>query len=189
VFPRQRSRTVSATATLSLSLSLLLGGCSDSPPPPGTPLLTGAQRAAIADTVVALLRAATDLSSARSDAGVNGAELMLGLYPDSGHVVSASGGYLILGRDSLASAVTGFWEDVGQNMVRPEWRWGDFHVDVLSADAAAVTASYRIPHMTPTGFAHVVGGVWTAVFANRGGRWVIVQEHLSDAPPGMSLTP
>jgi hypothetical protein len=29
---------------------------------------------------------------------------------------------------------------------------------------------------------HVIGGAWTAVFANRGGRWVIVQEHLSDAP-------
>jgi hypothetical protein len=29
---------------------------------------------------------------------------------------------------------------------------------------------------------HVIGGAWTAVFQRRGRRWVIVQEHLSDAP-------
>lgn len=156
--------------------------------PPGSESLTGEQRAAIADTVSALLRAATDLSPSADTLG-DPADQMLAIYPDSGMVVSASGGYLIVGRDSLASAVRAFWENVGRSMVRPEWRWGDFHVDVLASDAAVVTASYRIPHLTPTGHAHVVGGVWTAVFARRDGRWMVVQEHLSDAPPGMSLRP
>lgn len=175
-------------ATIILSLLFAIG-CESAPPPPGSASLTGAQRSAIADTVTALLRGATNLAPLASETDVNGAARMLALYPDSGQVVSASGGFLLLGRDSLESAVTGFWENVGQNMVRPEWRWGEFHVDVLAPDAAVVTASYRIPHLTPTGHAHVIGGVWTAVFANRDGRWVIVQEHLSDAPPGMSLTP
>ena len=55
-------------------------------------------------------------------------------------------------------------------------------IEVLSRDAAAMTSTYRIPHTTPQGETHLLGGAWTAVFARRGGRWVIVQEHLSDAP-------
>lgn len=173
-----------------LGFALMLGSaCSAEPaPPPGSESLTAAERRAIADTVESLMRAATDLSI-HADTARHPADAMLSLYPDSGEVVSASGGYMIVGRDSLASAVHAFWENVGISMVRPEWRWGDFHVDVLARDAAVLTASYRIPHLTPTGHAHVVGGVWTAVFANRNGEWIIVQEHLSDAPPGMSLTP
>jgi hypothetical protein len=30
---------------------------------------------------------------------------------------------------------------------------------------------------------HVIGGAWTAVFEKRGGRWYVIQEHLSDLPP------
>ena len=56
------------------------------------------------------------------------------------------------------------------------------HVDVLGPDAAVLTATYTIPHRTPRGDPHVVGGAWTAVFGRRGGRWAIVQEHLSDRP-------
>jgi ketosteroid isomerase-like protein len=51
-----------------------------------------------------------------------------------------------------------------------------------SPDAAVVTTTYRVPHLTPAGAPHVLAGAWTAVFARRGGRWVIVQEHLSDVP-------
>jgi hypothetical protein len=39
---------------------------------------------------------------------------------------------------------------------------------------------------------HVIGGAWTAVFQKRGGRWVIIQEHLSDVPspePQMNMSP
>jgi ketosteroid isomerase-like protein len=56
------------------------------------------------------------------------------------------------------------------------------HVDVLAQDAAVVTATYRVPHLTPRGMPHVIAGAWTAVFQRRAGRWVIVQEHLSDVP-------
>ncbi len=150
----------------------------------GAATLTPEERASIADSITRLLVAATDLAPG-GDAGAR----MLALYPDTGQVISASGGYLIVGRDSVAAAIRGFWESVGQNMVRPEWRWGRMHIDVLGRDAAVVSATYRVPHMTPTGRAHVVGGAWTAVFSNRDGRWVIVQEHLSDVVGGMSLTP
>ena len=31
-------------------------------------------------------------------------------------------------------------------------------------------------------YGNYIGGAWTAAFVNRGGRWVVIQEHLSDAP-------
>jgi ketosteroid isomerase-like protein len=68
-------------------------------------------------------------------------------------------------------------------MQDPKWIWGTPQVDVLSPDAAVVTTTYRIPHRTPAGEPHTVAGAWTAVFARRGGKWVIVQEHLSEIPP------
>jgi ketosteroid isomerase-like protein len=54
------------------------------------------------------------------------------------------------------------------------------HVDVLARDAAVVTATYRVPHRTPRGEPHTIGGALTAVFQRRDGRWSVVQEHLSD---------
>jgi ketosteroid isomerase-like protein len=57
------------------------------------------------------------------------------------------------------------------------------YIDVLAPDAAVLTATYRIPHITPQGHPHTVGGAWTAVFQRRAGKWVIVQEHLSDFVP------
>lgn len=188
---------------LALLTALLAGACADGgardgrsearvPAAAATPAaatLPPAEREAIADSLAALLRAATDLARPGDPA-----ERMLALYPDSGsanagRVLSASGGTVMRGRDSLARSIRGFWRDVGQNMVRPEWRWGEMYVDVLAPDAAVVTAAWRVPHLTPTGHAHVIGGAWTAVFANRDGRWAIVQEHLSDVVGGMSLTP
>ena len=55
--------------------------------------------------------------------------------------------------------------------------------DVLSPDAAVMTATYHVPHLTPSNKPHILGGAWTAVFQKRGGRWYIIQEHLSDLPP------
>ena len=152
-------------------------------PPPGAPL-TDRERAEIAATVERRLREATDLR-----AGGDVVARMLAIYPDSGRVVSATGGGYTTDRDSLQASVRGFWQNVGQNMRNPEWRWGPMHVDVLSRDAAVVTAAYRIPHLTPRGEPHLIGGAWTAVFARRGGKWVVVQEHLSDVEGEVSAVP
>ena len=102
--------------------------------------------------------------------------------PASGSVVSASGGHVTTTRDSLEAAVRTFWDNVGHNMRDPTWQWTSMRVDVLAPNAAVMTATYRIPHRTPAGAPHVVGGAWTAVFERRAGRWVIVHEHLSDSP-------
>jgi ketosteroid isomerase-like protein len=138
--------------------------------------MTDAERGAIADTLTGLMASAYDFTQP------NVRERLLSLYPDSGRVVSAAAGRVTTERAELDSAIGTFWQYVGQNMVAPRWMWEDIEVDVLAADAAVVTASYTIPHHTPAGRPHTIAGAWTAVFAKRGGRWMIIQEHLSDVP-------
>lgn len=134
------------------------------------------QRAAIADTLRRTITAAYDFR--RPDVVAR----LMTLYPDSGRVVSAAAGRVTTSRGALESELRRFWEYVGVNMRDPVWRWGETYVDVLSPDAAVMTATYSIAHRTPEGAPHVVGGAWTALWMRRGGRWTIVQEHLSDAP-------
>ena len=84
-----------------LLFAVLVGGCR-----PSDSDLADVERRAIADTVEALLRRAYDLSGPSSGA----AERLLSLYPDSGRVVSASGGRMLTSRDSLADGIRYFWE-------------------------------------------------------------------------------
>lgn len=140
--------------------------------------LTAAERRAIADTLEGLVRRAYDVSGPSAGA----ADRLISLYADSGRVVSASGGRILTSRDSLVDGIRYFWESTGRNMREPRWIWEQIVTDVLSPDAAVVTATYRVPHRTPRGEPHELAGAMTLVFARRGGRWVVVQEHLSDRP-------
>ncbi|HEV2180847.1 MAG TPA: DUF4440 domain-containing protein [Gemmatimonadaceae bacterium] len=146
-------------------------------PHEGAASLSVEQRTAIADTIRARMKAACDLSAPNFVARV------MSLYPDTGRVISATGGRITTTRAELEQNIRTFWESTGQNMRQPKWVWDTMAVDVLGPNAAVLTATYRIPHLTPRGMPHVVGGAWTAVFERRGSTWVIVQEHLSDAPP------
>ena len=144
---------------------------------------------AVTDTLRSLLVNAYDLTKP-GDA----VSRLMSLYPDSGRVISASGGQVTTTHDSLAAGIRTFWTFVGQNMQQPKWEWGPMFVDVLAPDAAVVTTTYRVPHHTPRGAPHVIAGAWTAVFQRRAGKWVIIQEHLSDLPealamPGMAAVP
>ena len=145
--------------------------------PTDTTKLSVTQRAAIADTLRALLVHAYDLAQPGDPV-----TRLMSLYPAAGVVVSASGGQVSTSRDTLQAGIRAFWDNVGRNMRDPKWTWGIMHVDVLASDAAVITTTYRVPHLTPRGEPHVIAGAWTAVFQKRDGRWVIVQEHLSDAP-------
>lgn len=138
--------------------------------------VSAAERDAIADTLSRLIAQAYDFS--RDSVS----ERLLSLYPDTGRVVAAAAGQVTTSKAALESAIGSFWENVGQNMRDPKWVWGDIYVDVLASDAAAVTATYSIPHHTPAGRPHTIAGAWTAVFVRKGGTWVVVQEHLSDVP-------
>jgi hypothetical protein len=151
-----------------LLISLL--ACRPSPPPrPGND-------AALADTLKQRIEQAYDFSRP----GV--VERMNGLYPDTGRVISASGGHVIASADSLRAGIASFWKNVGTNMRDPRWVWGDVYVDRLDRDAAVLTATWSIPHIAPDGHPHVIQGAWTAVFRRMNGKWMIVVEHLSVPP-------
>ena len=158
-------------ALVRLALAAALGACARGEP------ATAARDRAIADTLRTLVVRAYDLSD------TNVVRRFLALYPDRGRVVSAAGGRVTTSRDTLELGIRRFYDRVGRNMHEPRWEWGPMQVDVLGPDAAVLTAEYRVPHRTPEGVPHTVGGAWTAVFARRGGRWAVIQEHLSDVAP------
>ena len=170
--------TITSRALVSLAVGTALlfsGACTAS----GDAQLTAPERTAIADSLKRMVISAYDLSKP----DVVGS--LMSLYPDSGRVISASGGAMTISRPQLEEQIKTFWKYVGSNMKQPKWEWTAMEMDVLSRDAAVMTSTYRIPHTTPNGMRHEIGGAWTAVFARRGGKWVIVQEHLSDAPQTM----
>lgn len=138
--------------------------------------VTPAQRAAADRAIRSEVTAAYDFT--RPNVVGN----LMALYAPTGRIVSASGGRVTVSRDSLRMGISAFWENVGRNMRDPHVQWTSMYIDVLAPDAAVMTATYRIPHTQPNGMTHVLGGAWTAAFALRGGRWFIVQEHLSDDP-------
>jgi hypothetical protein len=149
-------------------------GCSTAEP--AAKELSAADKQSIADSIRSLLEKAYFFD------GSDPVPRFMALYPDSGSVVSAASGGFTTARDSVRRALTTFWTTTGQYMREPKWTWGAMSIDVLSHEAAVVTARYTIPHWTPEGRPHVLGGAWTTVWARRNGRWAIVQEHLSDLP-------
>ena len=149
--------------------------------------MSAAEKTAIADSLKRLVVSAYDLSKP------DPVKSLMSLYPTEGRVISASGGVITTTRPQLEQGIKAFWTYVGQNMRNPKWQWTSMNVDVLAPDAAVMTSTYRVPHQTPMGMNHVIGGAWTAVFQKQAGRWVIIQEHLSDLQSNpnlqMSTTP
>ena len=143
--------------------------------------MSAAEKKAIADGLKHLVVNTYDLTKP------DPVKRLMSLYPDEGRVISASGGVTTTTRPQLQQAIQAFWTYVGQNMRQPRWEWTSMTVDVLAPDAAVMTSTYRVPHLTPMGMNHVIGGAWTAVFQKRGGKWVIIQEHLSDVQSNPNL--
>lgn len=160
-----------AIVIAAVSASLTVASCSSSSS------VSEADRRLIVDSLTRQVKAAYDLSKPNVE------QRLLSLYPPNGRVVSAAGGQMLTSRDTLAMGIKAFWQNVGANMREPKWIWDQIIVDVLAPNAAVMTATYHVPHLTPRNLPHTIGGAWTAVFQKRGDRWYIVQEHLSDLPP------
>ena len=154
-----------------LSLSaLLLVGCSPAPS------ADSGNAAALADTLTGMIEQAYDF-------GRPGAvERMTALYAPDDSLVSASDGHITLSADSVRKGIDVFWQSAGRNMRNARWTWREVHVQRLAPDAAVLTGTWSIPHLTPDGQEHVIEGAWTAVFRRMSGRWRIVHEHLSSPP-------
>jgi hypothetical protein len=143
--------------------------------------MSSSERQAIADSLKKVVVGAYDLSKPDPVGS------LMSLYPTSGRVISASGGVVTTTRPELEKGIRAFWTYVGQNMKQPRWEWTSMNVDVLAPDAAVMTSTYRVPHLTPMGMNHVIAGAWTAVFQKREGRWEVIQEHLSDVQSNLNV--
>ncbi|MDF1505994.1 nuclear transport factor 2 family protein [Roseisolibacter sp. H3M3-2] len=176
----------SSTALAAAGVLLLAACRSESATPDGTaapPAGDPARAEALADTLGALVADAYDFT--RPDPVAR----LMALYSPTDPVVSAAAGRVTTSRAALQLQIQRFWERVGQNMRDPRFVLGPRHVTALGADAAVLTTTYAIVHRTPEDRPHTLRGAWTAVFERRGGRWVIVQEHLSDPPAGPAPAP
>ena len=168
-----RTRIFAATISIALIVQFACG--------PGAPRpVSDSDRKAITDSLEKLVTRAYDLSAPAP------VQRMMSLYPESGPIYSTSSGHISTTRKELQDQIATFWQYVGSNMRNPKWEWTAMHVDVLAPDAAVMTASYRVPHLTPMNMQHVIAGAWTAAFVNRGGKWVVIQEHLSDVPAAIA---
>src|SRR6478752_634540 len=172
----QSLRSVASAATICAMLTAAVS-CG----PTSASSMSAAEKTAIADTLKRLVVSTYDLSKP------DPVKRLMSLYPEEGRVISASGGVITTTRPQLQQAIQAFWTYVGQNMRQPRWEWTSMTVDVLAPDAAVMTSTYRVPHLTPMGMNHVIGGAWTAVLQKRGGKWVIIQEHLSDVQSNPNL--
>ncbi|MEO7368970.1 MAG: hypothetical protein ABIZ36_13510 [Gemmatimonadaceae bacterium] len=141
------------------------------------------QRKTVTDSLRHLVTDTYDLSKP------NVVARLMALYPTTGPVYSTSAGHVSTTRAELQSQIGAFWQYVGSNMRSPKWEWTSMYFDVVAPDAAVLTATYQIPHINPRGVPHVIGGAWTALFVNRGGHWVVLQEHLSDVPAAAMQIP
>jgi len=174
--PRRRVFTILSCVTVAAAI-ISSFGCSAKTAAD----MSASEKKAITDSLKRLVVSAYDLS--KPDPVKN----LMSLYPTGGRVISASGGAMTTTRPQLEQGIKAFWTYVGQHMRQPRWEWTSMNVDVLAPDAAVMTSTYRIPHLTPAGMDHVIGGAWTAVFQKQGDRWVIIQEHLSDFETNPSL--
>ena len=177
--PPTRVMSLNRHCAAFLWVSVVVAGCTSADAAP----LSDGERKAIADSLRSLIVSTYDLSKG------NVVPRLMSLYPDTGRVVSATAGRVTTSRDSIEAGVRWFWENVGVNMQGPRWTWGPMLVNVLSRNSAVLTVTYSVPHKTPAGAPHVIGGAWTAVFERRDGKWLIVQEHLSDVPAQPSTQP
>ena len=156
-----------------LAAALLGALCACTAPPASDPR----SDAALSDTLTALIVRAYDFSHPGF------VERATSLYAPTGPVISAAAGRVTTTRAAVVQSITSFWERVGQNMQGPRFLIRERHATALGPGAAVLTIAYVIPHHTPEGRPHTLGGAWTALFVRRDDRWVIVQEHLSDLPP------
>ena len=169
----RRTRIFAAITAVGLLVQFACG-------PQNPRAVSDGERKAIADSIEKLVTQAYDLSAP------NPVQRMMSLYPETGPVYSTSSGHISTTRKELQQQIETFWQFVGSNMRNPKWEWTAMHVEVLAPDAAVLTAAYRVPHNTPMNMQHVIAGAWTAAFVNRGGKLVVIQEHLSDVPAAIA---
>lgn len=89
---------------------------------------------------------------------------------------AVSNGFLYPSFESLSADVEAFYETLAEVNFAA---WDQMRIDVLSADAAAVTATFRWSSTDTGGSRTDLQGVWSAVWVHEDQRWRILTRHES----------
>lgn len=91
----------------------------------------------------------------------------------------ASNGFLYPSFDSLAAELKGFYGTLREINLAV---WDDIRVDVIGADAAVFTGTFRWSSTDTAGVRMELEGAWSAVFVRDDDRWKIRVRHESFTP-------
>ena len=106
------------------------------------------------------------------------AETALSYYePDA---LVASNGVLYASFEEFARHVREFYRTLREIHVAV---WDQMHVDIVSAQLAVLTATFRWSSTDTAGVRTTLRGVWTAVLVQRDGRWRMRTRHESFTGP------
>jgi uncharacterized protein (TIGR02246 family) len=93
--------------------------------------------------------------------------------------IVASDGFLYPSFDRFAENIREFYTALRQVELAV---WDEMHVQVISGDAAVLTATFRWSSTDKAGVHTDLKGVWTAVYVRRAGCWKILARHESFEP-------
>ena len=153
-----------------------LAACSTAKPP-----LDEMQRTALADSIEQWV--AGPYLAAHQTPNV---DTILALYAGGADLAVAANGTVYPSYDSVVSAARAFW---GRPGVTAQLTLGGARVNVLSRDAAVITAKVTGAVRDSAGVETPMGVAWTAVLQRAGSGWKIVAEHASSPPPAPVAEP
>jgi len=120
--------------------------------------------------IASVKRAATELAQASLRGDTKG---VLRCYSPTATVVEQ--GMISPSFEAVSTEVRAFYET---NRVT-ENEWEEMRIEPLCADVAVLTGRFRFAATDARGAEQRVRGVWTAVFARRGGEWKVMASHQS----------
>jgi ketosteroid isomerase-like protein len=165
-------RTVVAGAA-----AIALGACSTTRPP-----LDEMQRTALADSIEQWV-AGPYLAVFQHP----NADSILAFYGSGADLAVAENGMVYPSYDSIVAATRAFW---GRPGLTAHYTLGGAHVNVLSREAAVVTAMLTGGVRDSAGVETPMSVAWTAVLQRAGsGGWKIMAEHASWPPPAPAAVP
>jgi len=150
--------------------AIALAACGTAKPP-----LDEMQRTALADSIEQWV--AGPYLAAHQSPNV---DTILALYASGADLAVAANGTIYPSYDSIITAARAFW---GRPGVTARFTLGGARLNVLSRDAAVVTAMLTGAVRDSAGVETPMSVAWTAVLQRAGSGWKIVAEHTSWPPP------
>ena len=111
---------------------------------------------------------------------------ILAFYASGAELASAENGMVFPSYDSIVATTRAFW---GRPGLTAHFTLGGAHVNVLSREAAVITAMLTGGVRDSAGVETPMSAAWTAVLQRAGSGWKIVAEHASSPPPAPVAEP